>query len=218
MNIRPFCHYLYRNIIMKKANQFYIFRTISSLPPTNVTSTITSATAGTNVTTFAPDSPRSVGSYIDPLQQDLDREAEFDRMLCGEDSHSVTSDMSRSTGTKTPTSKKRKADETSEILREFLANRPNPSDFMPKKPIDDIQHFLDSIAVTMRRLSPLAIARLKLKIANIVGEEEIAWAQQNPVQYIFLDAETSLATEANQQSTQKLSEQVNAVDDDQMDE
>lgn len=106
------------------------------------------------------------------------------------DSHSVTSDMSsiRSFGSKASTSKKRKADETSEILRELLATRPSPSEFGAKQPNDDIQHFLNSMAVTMRRLSPLAIARIKLKIGTIVGEEEIAWAEQNPVQYVYLDS------------------------------
>jgi len=63
-------------------------------------------------------------------------------------------------------------------LCEFLANRPKPSDFVPEKPVDDIQQFCDSIAATLRKLSPLAVAQLKVKIAGIVGEEEIAWAQQ----------------------------------------
>lgn len=121
------------------------------------------------------------------LMNDLINDEEFDRIIC--DTRSIGSDMSStlSTGRKTPTTKKRKPDETSEILRDFLANRPNPSDFIPKKTDDDIQHFLDSMAVTMRRLSPLAVARIKVKMANIVGEEEIAWAQQNPVEYIYLD-------------------------------
>lgn len=155
--------------------RYFLFRTISSLPSSSTSST-----------------PDPISTPIDasfnPIDEDERADAEFDNMLC--DTQSNASDLSSvlSTGKQTPTSKKRKANETSEILRELLANRPNPSDFIPQKPVDDIQHFLDSIAVTMRKLSPLAIARLKMKIANIVGEEEIAWIEQNPVENIYLDS------------------------------
>lgn len=84
-------------------------------------------------------------------------------------------------------SKKRKISDTNDLFREFLSNRPKPSDFIPQKPDDDIQTFCDSIAKTLRKLSPLAIARAKLKIANIVGEEEIAWAQQPTTEYVLVE-------------------------------
>lgn len=96
------------------------------------------------------------------------------------DSASVVSDLSGATspGMQTPNSKRRRENETSEILHEFLANRPKPSDFIPQQSADDIQQFFKSMEATVRKLSPLAIARIKLKIANIVGEEEIAWAEK----------------------------------------
>lgn len=147
----------------------------------------------------------AVEDSFDPILEDAIADAEFDSMLCI-DTQSVTSDFSGglSSGTHTPTLKKRKANETSEILREFLANRPKPSDFIPQKPVDDIQHFLHAIAVTMRRLPPLAIARIKIKVANIVGEE-IPWAEQNPVEYIYLDSNTLNQTTA--QPTEQSTEQ-----------
>lgn len=67
--------------------------------------------------------------------------------------------------------------ETNLILHEFLTQRPNPFDFLPQKPADDVQSFFDSMASTVRKLTQLAIARIKLKISQIVGEEEIAWAE-----------------------------------------
>lgn len=68
--------------------------------------------------------------------------------------------------------------ETNDILREFLNSRPKPSDFIAQKPVDDVQEFFNSMASTVRKFTPLAIARIKLKIAQIVGEEEIAWAEE----------------------------------------
>lgn len=80
-----------------------------------------------------------------------------------------------------PSAKKRKTSQMSsdvtDILREFMTQRPKPSDFMPQKPDDDIQEFFNSMASTVRKLSPLAVARIKMKIAQIVGQEEIAWAE-----------------------------------------
>lgn len=92
-------------------------------------------------------------------------------------------------------SKKRKAGaqtETNEILREFLANRPKPSDFLPQKPADDVQQFFDSVASTVRKFSPLSIAKIKLKFGNIVGEEEIAWAEEQArLQVIYIESESA---------------------------
>lgn len=185
----------------------FIFRTISSLP-----STSTGKTSSTET--------------IDPIMEDENADADYDNMMFGE-TQSVTSDShsvgSFSTGNQTPNTKKLQANETSEILREFLASRPKVSDFIPQKPIDDIQYFLDSIAVTMRRLSPLSIARIKLKIANIVGEEEIAWAEQNPVEIIYIDPNTqNQLTQAMNQSKPTVQPQNQLTnetnDDDDMDQ
>lgn len=78
-----------------------------------------------------------------------------------------------------PKEKKRRAlnmsgSDTNEVLKEFMTQRPKPSE----KPSDDIQQFFDSMASTVRKFSPLTIAQIKLKIAQIVGEEEIAWAEK----------------------------------------
>ncbi|XP_055321618.1 uncharacterized protein LOC129577869 [Sitodiplosis mosellana] len=97
--------------------------------------------------------------------------------FAGSNSESYLSrDGSPAPFSETPVSKKRKAlqMETNGILHEFSAQRPKPSDFMPQKPADDIQQFFDLMASTVRKFSPLSIARLKLKIAQIIGEEEIA--------------------------------------------
>lgn len=137
---------------------------------------------------------------------------------------SQTRPFSPGSVSQTPMAKKRKVsqmDTTNEILREFLDSRPKPSDFMPPKPADDVQQFFDSMASTVRKFSPLAIARIKLKIAQIVGEEEIAWAeevarQNAPAEYIYL---TQTTQETTQQSsgailTQQQTEQVEpAVDE-----
>lgn len=77
-------------------------------------------------------------------------------------------------------SKKRKGSQLSEtnlILREFLSQRPKPSDLLPMKPVDHVQTFFDSMASTVRKFSPLEIAKIKLKISQIVFEQEIAWAE-----------------------------------------
>lgn len=57
--------------------------------------------------------------------------------------------------------KKRKASQitdTNVILREFLAQRPKPSNFLPQKPADDVQQFFDSMESTVRKFTPLSIA------------------------------------------------------------
>lgn len=117
---------------------------------------------------------------------DADTEAEFLRSL---ETISGTSDGALSSVSQA--SKKRKAaaqTETNEILREFLANRPKPSDFLPQKPADDVQQFFDSMASTVRKFTPVSIAKIKLKIANIVGEEEIVWAEeQSRFQVVFVE-------------------------------
>lgn len=79
--------------------------------------------------------------------------------------------------------------ETTAIMREFLATRPKPSDFLPKQPDDEIQIFFNSMAATTRKFSPLSVARLKLKISQLVGEEEIAWAEDVArTQVIYVEA------------------------------
>ena len=123
----------------------------------------------------------------------------FDNAVLGTDDFDNVSNTSCVSGSRasTPVSgismtKKRKApqNDVNDLFRELLAQRPKATDFMPQKPVDNVQQFFDSMASTVRKFSPLAIARIKLKIAQIVGEEEIAWAQQPPVEFIYVQPET----------------------------
>lgn len=63
------------------------------------------------------------------------------------------------------------------MLDTLLNQCPNPSDSTAQKPADDVQKFFDSMASTVRKLSPLSIAKIKLQVSQIVGAEEIAWAE-----------------------------------------
>lgn len=57
----------------------------------------------------------------------------------------------------------------------------SPVDFLvpkPQEPKDSLAYFFESIASTMRTFDPITIARLKLKISRMVGEEEIAAAEK----------------------------------------
>lgn len=90
---------------------------------------------------------------------------------------SVESSMSPGLFTRATVSKRQKISETNDILREFWAQHPKPSDFMPQQSADDVQLFFDAMASTVRKFSPLSAARVKLKVGQIVGEAEIAWAE-----------------------------------------
>lgn len=126
--------------------------------------------------------------FRDELQHDIQHDEDQQRRIFGlPDSPGSTSSSKKrkgtSSGMSTPTS------ETTSFLREFMSSRPKLSDFLPQpKPADDTQQFFDSMAATVRKLSPLAIARIKLKVGQIVGEEEISWAEQQArTQIIYLD-------------------------------
>lgn len=75
-----------------------------------------------------------------------------------------------------------------DLLYDLISNRkPNPVDFLPPNPTpkDHLDHFFESLASTMRTFPALSVATLKLKISQLVGEEEIALAKQaqsNPMQ------------------------------------
>lgn len=91
----------------------------------------------------------------------------------------------------TPMAKKRKVFEmdTNEIVRAFLNSRTKPYDFLPPMPADDVRLFFAAMASTVRKLSPLAIARIKMKVAQIVFEEEIAWAERERDQLFVVKME-----------------------------
>lgn len=58
------------------------------------------------------------------------------------------------------------------ILRDLpIRKLPNPIGFIPSEPEDN------SIASTMTTFTPLTIARIKMQISRIVGQEEIACAE-----------------------------------------
>lgn len=90
--------------------------------------------------------------------------------------------------------------ETNDILRAFLNDRPKLSDFLPKKPDDDVQQFFDSMAAIVRKFSPLSIAKIKLKIGQIVGEAEIAWAErQEPIAKVLVQPEMNMEVEIKEE-------------------
>lgn len=81
-----------------------------------------------------------------------------------------------------PATKKRKhgqtvSSESSDFLRDLFINRPKPGDFIQQRPRDDLQSFCDNMCDTMRKFEPLAVAKIKLEIAQIVSKHEIEWAE-----------------------------------------
>lgn len=71
-------------------------------------------------------------------------------------------------------------DEQNELLQAiFVRNRPESLPPPPSPPKDNLDHFFESIANTMRTFSPLAIAKIKLQISQIVGYEEISIAERH---------------------------------------
>lgn len=134
------------------------------------------------------DSNKTPTPADDELQRDIQHDEEQRQRIFGfPDSPGSTSSSKKrkgtSSGMSTPTS------ETATFLREFMSRRPMLSDFLPQsKPADDTQQFFDSMAATVRKFSPLAIARIKLKVGQIVSEEEISWAEEQArTQIIYVD-------------------------------
>lgn len=84
---------------------------------------------------------------------------------------------------------KPKSNANLDVFKEFL-NRETPvpitNDSLPriKSSKDNLAHFFDAIADTMRSFPPLSIAKTKLQISKIVGEEEIALATASNFQII----------------------------------
>ncbi|KNC31456.1 hypothetical protein FF38_04039 [Lucilia cuprina] len=74
------------------------------------------------------------------------------------------------------------SDPTTELLYELISFRkPRLVDFLQQKirPKDYLDHFFDSLASTMRSFAPISIAKLKLKMSQIVGEEEVFLTQKD---------------------------------------
>lgn len=92
--------------------------------------------------------------------------------------------------------------DTNEVLRECLAQRPKTSDIKPASPSDDIQQFFDSQVSTVRKFSLVTIARIKLKIAQIVREGEIIQTEKSTaaknIKYIYLDQRATAEQPAKQ--------------------
>lgn len=100
-------------------------------------------------------------------------------------------------------SKKRKLNpqnETNEILRQFLKERPKPADFLPQEADNPILHYFKSMALDTMKFSPMAIARIKAKLSQAVSEEELIWAAEQAekekaaaaaavqtLEYVFVD-------------------------------
>lgn len=91
----------------------------------------------------------------------------------------------------------------SDTLREFLNRKqPNPMDFLPPKPPapkDNLQQFFEAIASTMRTFPPLSIAKIKLQISQIVGQEEIDCAERNAnVEIVYVENTIETETDPEQ--------------------
>lgn len=158
---------------------YFVFSSISSLQPSTSTQAGSqSQTEETFPEEFTDDTQqqRSVSNADTQSSVESYAECYFDRSF------------SPGSVSQTSAAEKRKAShtlrDTNKMLRLLLSQPPKPSDFVPQNPFDfipqnpsdDIQPFFDSMVSTVRKFSPLSIARIKLKIAQIVGEEEIAWA------------------------------------------
>lgn len=176
-------------------NESYNFRTITSVPP------------------IGSDDSQNPFSEDDNVETQMSHDDQFERELSQASASGIQNDplsdrpFSAFSGRDddnsstlcspppNPRKKRNSSENSNDILREFLhRKRPDPIDFLPPKPQekDAIQQFFDSIATTVRNFPPLSIAKIKLKIANIVGEEEIACAERNEamvgsVQFINLD-------------------------------
>lgn len=102
-------------------------------------------------------------------------------------SFSVRDDDTMSTICSTPLNVRNKrkhtsAENTSDVLREYLQReRPTPIQYMAPQSSEKcgVQQFFDSMATTVKTFPPLSIAKIKLQIATIVGQEEIACAERN---------------------------------------
>lgn len=97
-----------------------------------------------------------------------------------------------------PPNKKRKhgqtaSSESSDFLRELFANRQRATDFLSQRPRDDLQSFFDYMCDTVRKFSPLEIAKIKFEIAQIVGKQEILWAENAANQTLQIIANRSIA-------------------------
>lgn len=94
---------------------------------------------------------------------------------------------------------RKRTNKQADILREFLNHKqPTAIEFLPPKPPeppepkDSLQQFFEAIASTMRTFSPVSIAKIKLKISQIVGEEEIVCAEKNAAaEEFYLYSESS---------------------------
>lgn len=103
-----------------------------------------------------------------------------------------------------------------DILREFINRKqPAPIEFLPPapkppEPKDNLQRFFEAIASTMRTFSPVSIAKIKLKISQMVGEEEIACAEVNAaagVGFIYIANPAEIETENSADPTADLEKQ-----------
>lgn len=84
------------------------------------------------------------------------------------------------------------SDPTTDLIYELISSRkPNPVDFLPTTtvPKDHLDHFFESLASTMRTFPALSVAKLKLKMLQLVGEEEVSLAQQRQsTQFVYFQA------------------------------
>ncbi|XP_039961007.1 uncharacterized protein LOC120775079 [Bactrocera tryoni] len=65
---------------------------------------------------------------------------------------------------------------------------------------DSLQIFFESIASTMRTFPPLSIAKIKLQISQLVGNEEIALAERNANTEVFYLTKNQIVYESEKES------------------
>ncbi|XP_014091883.2 uncharacterized protein [Bactrocera oleae] len=87
--------------------------------------------------------------------------------------------------------------------RQILVEPPPPKpskapSTLPKN--DSLQIFFESIASTMRTFPPLSIAKIKLQISQLVGNEEIALAERNANAEVFYLTKNQIVYENGKES------------------
>ncbi|XP_031639821.1 transcription factor Adf-1-like [Contarinia nasturtii] len=173
---------------------------------TSVLSRASLSSMSSSPSTNTEDNVQTVGEDVLTQQIDNFSTADTQSNASGYDDQPFSPGSSVS---QTPSSNKRKREtETNDILREFMATRPKPADFFPPKSPDELDTFFESLAKTMRKFSPLVIAKLKLKMSQMVGEEEIAWAEnsarieQQNLEFIYLPVQTPSEPQQQEQQQQ----------------
>lgn len=107
------------------------------------------------------------------------------------------------------------------VLDTFFAHRPAANEFLPSERIDELDQFFLSMAATVRKFPAVSIAKIKMGIAQMVGQEEIVWAEkkdakeaekeaqsQQVVQYVVLNEPQSKKSRTSDEVCEQLVQQL----------